>query len=597
MAPTCISFLKPISTSNSVPTTSPEFAMLKKFLHSMTGWKAYRTELVIYGERENLGGSIDLCAVNASGELAIIDWKRTSALATKYGSPQMMKVPLSHLPDCAGQRYRLQLNSYRYILESYYGFRVARMLIVCTHPDNQAHPFVDEVPRMDAEVSSMMQVWREFAVEGLVGGSKNLENGDVQGGASARPPAAEETEPRIFLLFANALGGSSQPDDLDRELDREMSIMMEEQQEEETRNANENVNVENGQPAEDANGEEEPGADADPLVGVKKRRLMKGAQTTAEDFRGMFARYDRLNAESLVDDVRDVPGENDNILERCERLWDLVRRTHPSWSEHMVRLGAAAVACCSARVGGRIFIGDNAFFLWLVEGDRFLRVHSGFCYIYNSNGAFQPYSGIPPQAVLFRICSFFTELEGVFRRMSSTVKRQSDMVLRAIAADLARFENETSFLKACSSRAVYQQPSEDDEGIEEETALALPHADEAPQANRSDWTANMAQAIWKICQSLRGDMMHDRLISLLVEWCETTASANKCVAYQDTCVVYDRSVQRPVQHVRKSASNNCYIYVPHCWIPCCRSIQRGSVHSTVKHSGQTMHSFFATKPL
>ena len=49
----------------------------------------------------------------------------------------------------------------------------------------------------------------------------------------------------------------------------------------------------------------------------------------------------------------------------CEKLWDLVRCMHPSWSEHMVRLGAAAIACCSSGVGGRIFIGDNAFFLLL----------------------------------------------------------------------------------------------------------------------------------------------------------------------------------------------------------------------------------------
>ena len=43
-------------------------------------------------------------AVNR-GELAMIDWKRTANLASKYSSPQALKPPLHHLADCGGQRY------------------------------------------------------------------------------------------------------------------------------------------------------------------------------------------------------------------------------------------------------------------------------------------------------------------------------------------------------------------------------------------------------------------------------------------------------------------------------------------------------------
>jgi hypothetical protein len=45
------------------------------------------------------------------------------------------------------------------------------------------------------------------------------------------------------------------------------------------------------------------------------------------------------------------------------------------------------------------------------------------------------------------------------------------------------------------------------------------------------WTMALAQTVWKLCQSLRGDMMHDKLISLIVEWCQTPPSCDKCVAY------------------------------------------------------------------
>ena len=39
----------------------------------------------------------------------------------------------------------------------------------------------------------------------------------------------------------------------------------------------------------------------------EKRRLMKGAQTTAEDFDGMFTKYFRLNSVCLREDLRGVP--------------------------------------------------------------------------------------------------------------------------------------------------------------------------------------------------------------------------------------------------------------------------------------------------
>ena len=143
-----------------VPQTSPEFFMLQGFLQSMHGWRAFRTEWIIYGEEENIAGSIDLSAINGNGELALIDWKRTSSLSSKFTSHNNMRPPLSHLPDCAGIHYRLQLNAYRYIIEKYYGYKVSMMLVVCTHPDRELQPFVDEVPRLEAEVEGMMRVWR-----------------------------------------------------------------------------------------------------------------------------------------------------------------------------------------------------------------------------------------------------------------------------------------------------------------------------------------------------------------------------------------------------------------------------------------------------
>ena len=156
----------------TVPRFSPEFTMLQNFLQGMTGWRAYRTEWVIYAEEENLAGSVDFCAIDERGTLALIDWKRSANLETKYSSPRAMREPLCHLPDCSGWHYRLQLNAYRYIIEKYYGFMVSKMFIVGAHPDRQLEPFVDDVPRMHQETEAVMHIWR-------------MKANDVRGAASS----------------------------------------------------------------------------------------------------------------------------------------------------------------------------------------------------------------------------------------------------------------------------------------------------------------------------------------------------------------------------------------------------------------------------
>lgn len=101
----------------SVPTASPEFAMLTAFLSKMRGWRAYRAEWVVFAEEENIAGSIDFCAMDEAGNLALIDWERSSSLKTKYTSIHSTHPPLQHLPDCAGIHYRRQLSTCAYLVE------------------------------------------------------------------------------------------------------------------------------------------------------------------------------------------------------------------------------------------------------------------------------------------------------------------------------------------------------------------------------------------------------------------------------------------------------------------------------------------------
>ena len=125
---------------------------------------AYRTEWCIWGTEERLAGCIDFAAMNAAGHLVLFDWKRSKNLRSKYSNPwQTMRGCLSHLPDCAGVHYRLQLNVYRHLLEKYYGFTVSAMYVVCVHPDNVSQPFVDTVPHLCKETAAIMAAQVEEA--------------------------------------------------------------------------------------------------------------------------------------------------------------------------------------------------------------------------------------------------------------------------------------------------------------------------------------------------------------------------------------------------------------------------------------------------
>ena len=312
---------------------------------------------------------------------------------------------------------------------------------------------------------------------------------------------------------------------------------------------------------DEAEGEE--GNEDDPLLSnVKKRRLMKGACATMSDFEGMFRQYEDAAQHDLGAVGKDRQDKDScSILSRVKDLRELVQHQYPGWSEHLIRLGAAALSAYRARLSERIFVGDSAFFLWLLEGDRFIRVHEGFCYIYNDNGAFLPYTGIPPQAVLLRVANFFGQLEGMFRRLDPATVREDAAILSAISVDLSRFPREGLYLDACQEAAIWQKSAPN-------VDFDADDVDEEPVAGNDgkpgvSWNLSLAKKNWKLCQCIRNEMMHDKLISLLVEWCETGNARRPCVSFVDTCVQYDISRETFLIHVKKSALNDCYVYIPH----------------------------------
>ena len=100
----------------------PEFEYFKNFHNKYKRLKAYRTEWRIYDEHLSLAGTVDMVYEKENGELFIFDWKRTSKLIDQNNQPILKDFNfgydgLSHVADNSFNRYALQQNVYKYIIE------------------------------------------------------------------------------------------------------------------------------------------------------------------------------------------------------------------------------------------------------------------------------------------------------------------------------------------------------------------------------------------------------------------------------------------------------------------------------------------------
>ena len=80
--------------------------------------------------------------LDVNGDAVIVDWKRSANIKTQGFRGEMLHPPLDHMDDCNWSTYRLQINTYAYILESEYGLQVSAMYIAVFHPKQSGVPYV-----------------------------------------------------------------------------------------------------------------------------------------------------------------------------------------------------------------------------------------------------------------------------------------------------------------------------------------------------------------------------------------------------------------------------------------------------------------------
>jgi hypothetical protein len=144
---------------------TPEWRYFKKFWDKFgKDLTPFRTEWEVWSEEYRLTGSIDMIFYRKSDNTYLIyDWKRSKEIKTSSSFGQKAFYPLDHLPDTNYWHYSLQLNVYRWFLETHYGLTISEMYLLILHEDNTSYQRIP-VNRMEEETASMMEA-RKRAVE------------------------------------------------------------------------------------------------------------------------------------------------------------------------------------------------------------------------------------------------------------------------------------------------------------------------------------------------------------------------------------------------------------------------------------------------
>jgi hypothetical protein len=129
-------------------------------------WEVFTDSVQPSNERKiKLCGSIDMVFRRKSdNKYVIYDWKRSKEI--KSDNPFGCGLaPLEHLPDTNYWHYTMQLNVYKWILETYYGLEIADLYLVIIHPDNPSYRRM-RLNIMTSEVEDMIECRRKAVDHG-----------------------------------------------------------------------------------------------------------------------------------------------------------------------------------------------------------------------------------------------------------------------------------------------------------------------------------------------------------------------------------------------------------------------------------------------
>jgi hypothetical protein len=190
------------STDAAPATNSVEFQYFLNFNREYVSsdaatLKPYRTEWTVFHEEARIAGSIDMVyemiepstadtapapatdiapattpasatppqptqssvatAVGGRNPLLIYDWKRCREITkTNRANKFATHTAIEHIPDTNFWHYALQLNIYKYILQTKYGKTVTDLYLIVLHPEAQNYQRI-KLPNLQAEVTELFE--------------------------------------------------------------------------------------------------------------------------------------------------------------------------------------------------------------------------------------------------------------------------------------------------------------------------------------------------------------------------------------------------------------------------------------------------------
>jgi hypothetical protein len=154
------------------PATDPlEIIYFKKFHNDFVACEQstlgpYRTEWTVFHEEARIAGSIDMVYEDTTTTtdtttddppLVIYDWKRCREITKTNPLFKFASHPaIEHLPDTNFWHYALQLNIYKYILQTKYNKTVTDLYLVVLHPEAQNYQRI-KLPNLQSEVAELFE--------------------------------------------------------------------------------------------------------------------------------------------------------------------------------------------------------------------------------------------------------------------------------------------------------------------------------------------------------------------------------------------------------------------------------------------------------
>jgi len=148
-----------------------------QFLHFVRmfekkGLVPFRCEWIIYSDiKYKMCGAVDMLFVKEVTDdgrliLVMVDWKRTKKLSL-YGMKETGTGPCSNVPNANFFKYSLQLNTYKYIIESYYkdieyngviykDIVISDMMLIVFHTNREKY-MMRKCPNMQKIVHKMLE--------------------------------------------------------------------------------------------------------------------------------------------------------------------------------------------------------------------------------------------------------------------------------------------------------------------------------------------------------------------------------------------------------------------------------------------------------